>query len=370
MDKEKALYYLEHSFLSSLLLDEDVTDISYNGEEFFFVSNKFGRKKSNILVEPQIVKDFLRQIANIAEQQFSYTNPILDVSIGRYRINATHQSIGKINDVDVTTFSIRIGFYTSKIDDDSDFFNPVIVELLKTILLHRQSIVIGGITGSGKTELQKYLLRNMPPYERVIVIDNVLELDTIRGCNDIDLTCWKVDDKNPNISEGILIKNALRNNPDWLIVAEARDKEMVDVLNSSMTGLPIITTIHSLDCKSMPFRMARMVQRSDQKMDYGDALKDIFYHFHFYIYLKKKMVNKEVKRFVAEIGLYDNNGSYTSIYRKLNSGDKYNYLTESGLSLLNDFDLPNLIKEKFVNSEARKWKIIFWSLWLYHWLLV
>ena len=91
MDKEKGIQYLEHSFISSLLFDEDVTDISYNGKDFFYVSNKFGRKKSEISVEHQAVKDFLRQIANISEQQFSYTNPILDVSIGKYRINATHQ---------------------------------------------------------------------------------------------------------------------------------------------------------------------------------------------------------------------------------------------------------------------------------------
>ena len=351
MDKEKGIQYLEHSFISSLLFDEDVTDISYNGQDFFYVSNKFGRKKSDIAVEHQAVRDFLRQIANISEQQFSYTNPILDVSIGKYRINATHQSVGKINDNDVVTFSIRIASYVPKIRDDSDFFTPTLVELLKLIIKSKQSIVIGGITGSGKTELQKYLLRNMCNNERVIVIDNVMELDAVRDKEEIDLTCWKVDDKNPNVSGAILIKNALRNNPDWLIVAEARDKEMVDVLNSAMTGMPIITTIHTFDNKSMPFRMARLVQRSEQKMDYNDALKDIYYHFHFYIYLSKKIVDGEVKRFVSEVGYYDDDGVYSWIYKKIKGKDKYDYLPLNAIRFLDSYNEYPLFKKTFIKEE-------------------
>ena len=101
MDKSKAIYYIENSFLASLIKDEEVTDISYNGASIFYVSNMSGRKKSNIEVEQQVVRDFLRQISNLSEQQFSYTNPNLDITIGKYRINATHQSVGKIDNEDV-----------------------------------------------------------------------------------------------------------------------------------------------------------------------------------------------------------------------------------------------------------------------------
>ena len=103
MDKTKAIYYIENSFLASLIKDKEVTDISYNGESIYYVSNSLGRKKSNIEIEQQVVRDFLRQISNLSEQQFSFTNPNLDTSIGKYRINATHQSVGKINNEDVAS---------------------------------------------------------------------------------------------------------------------------------------------------------------------------------------------------------------------------------------------------------------------------
>lgn len=53
------------------------------------------------------------------------------------------------------------------------------------------------MTSSGKTEFQKYIIRNFKENVRVVVIDNVLELDAVRGECDIDLTCWKVDEKIP-----------------------------------------------------------------------------------------------------------------------------------------------------------------------------
>ena len=351
MDKARAIYYIEHSFISALLFDSEVTDISYNGVDIYYVKNTTGRKKSSIAVEHQLVKDFLRQIANVTEQQFSYSNPILDVSVGKYRINATHQSIGRINDDGVVTFSIRIASEKPRINDKSSFFTPEIICLIKKLLLNRQSIIIGGLTSSGKTEFQKYLLRNMNESERVIVIDNVLELDAVREDGKVDLTCWLADEKNPNASCGSLIKNALRNNPDWLILAEARDKEMVDVLNSAMTGAPIITTIHSRDVKSLPFRMGRMVQRSEQKMDYQEVLNDIYYHFHFYFYLTKKEKDGKIQRFISSIGYIDDSGEFTYLYRRINNQHRYYALPESSRALFSDDYESQLFNETFMKGE-------------------
>ena len=127
---------------------------------------------------------------------------------------------------------------------------------------------------------------------------------------------------------------------------------MVDVLNSAMTGMPIITTIHSFDNRSMPCRMARLVQRSEQKMDYDDALKDIYYHFHFYIYLSKKIVNGEVKRFVSEVGYYDDDGVYSCVFQRINGIVHYNYLPISALRFLESFSEYHLFKKVFIKEEV------------------
>ena len=121
MDKERAVSFIENSFLSTLVTNKDVTDISFNGQDIYYVSNSKGRCKSKIVIEHQVAKDFIRQVANIAEKQFSFTSPVLDTSIGRYRINATHQSIGRIMDEGVLTFSIRIASAEERINRFSGY---------------------------------------------------------------------------------------------------------------------------------------------------------------------------------------------------------------------------------------------------------
>ncbi|HPS19074.1 MAG TPA: ATPase, T2SS/T4P/T4SS family, partial [Bacilli bacterium] len=173
MDINKALSYIENSFLSSLLQDEDITDISFNGEKIFYLHNHFGRKLAFIDVEMTEIKDFIRQIANLTDQQFSYQIPILDVSVGKYRLNAVHQSIGRIGKESSLTFSLRIASSMPRITDNTSFLSLELIDLFEVLIKSKVSIVIGGLTGSGKTEFQKYLLRKIPNHMRIILIDNV-----------------------------------------------------------------------------------------------------------------------------------------------------------------------------------------------------
>ena len=77
MDIDKTITFLENSFLKDLFTKEDITDISYNGQDIYYVDNFLGRLKSNISITKQEAKDFVRQIANLTEKQFSFQNPNL-----------------------------------------------------------------------------------------------------------------------------------------------------------------------------------------------------------------------------------------------------------------------------------------------------
>ena len=59
MDVNKIITFIETSFLSDLLEQESVTDISYNGESIYYLDNNLGRKKRDTQVEPQLVRDFI-----------------------------------------------------------------------------------------------------------------------------------------------------------------------------------------------------------------------------------------------------------------------------------------------------------------------
>lgn len=298
---EKLKEFLETSFISPLLEKEGITDISYNGEYIFYQSNKYGRRKSEIDVTPSQVASFLRQIANYSEKQFSFLDPILDVSFSRYRINATFLSLTRVRNKKSYSFSIRIAYEGSALENDDSFFGGNSKRILLKAIKNKQSIVIGGETGAGKTELQKYLLMRLEPSSRIIVIDNVEELEMVRADDNLDLTSWVVDERNKKASYASLIKNALRNNPDYLVLAESRGEEMLDALNCVMSGHPIITTMHAKDIKAMPYRMARMAMMGEKKLEYDDLLGDIYHHFSLFVYVKRELIDGQVRRFIDAI---------------------------------------------------------------------
>jgi len=295
--------YIANSFLETLIKEDSVTDISFNGKELFFLDNIKGRQKADISPTKVEALNFIRQIANISEKQFSFSEPLLDVSLGRYRINAVHSSITKVDDEKTVSFSLRIASIRNRILDDPSFMNNDEKEYLLKLLKNKESIVVAGSTGSGKTELQKYLLLSLEKYVRVIVIDNIQELESLMNKEDLDLTYWQVS---PNMKERTfisLIKNALRCNPDWLVISEARGEEMNDVLQSVVSGHPIITTLHAETIEEVPSRMARMIQLSNQTQNYDDLLHDIYKNFRNYVFVKRTIdSNGEVHRYISSIG--------------------------------------------------------------------
>ena len=352
MDKLKALQFIESSFLKDLLIDSDVTDISYNGAFIFYLHNFKGRQKLKETISEDKTRDFIRQIANLCEKQFSIQTPTLDVSVGRFRINAIHQSIAKRNNEGRINFSIRIASTKPIITDESTFLNAELISLFKVLLRSNVSIAIGGITGSGKTEFQKYLISSLPDNSRIIVIDNVLELDSLNIAN-LDINIWQVDEKNKEASIQLLVKNALRSNPDWLIVAESRGKEMVEVLNSAMTGHPIITTFHAFDIESMPKRMARMVMMNEQKQDYEMVLEDINYNFRFYVYLKREINGDDkVLRYISEVAEIDEKGYKNTLYSFKKGRKWFGKVRSSTLERLN-YEDNQLFIDTFVKEEKQ-----------------
>lgn len=332
----KIISFIESSFLYELITDEEITDISFNGDSLFYLHNKKGRKKSQICISNNDAKDFVRQIANLSEKQFSFQNPSLDVSAGKYRLNAVHNSIARYGDDEAITFSMRIASSKPRITDESDFLTIRLVKLLELLIKSNISIVIGGITGSGKTEFQKYLINKMEEAMRIIVIDNVLELSQGQANSNADINVWQIDDRNTSNSIQSLVRNALRSNPDWVIVAESRGGEMLEILNSAMTGHPIITTIHARSVDNMLARIVRMVMMNDKRSDYKEVLEDVSDSFPIHIFLKRKILkNGQVKRFIDSINFVDGKGKIVPIYRHKEKAHLFFPLPEE---LLNLFD--------------------------------
>ena len=328
MDIEKSIAVFESFIPKEIREDINLTDISYNGKHLFVTDNIKGTHKANLNISQQEALSFVRQIANLMEKQFSYTHPFINVSFGRYRLSAAYQSIGIIDDMNTLTFSVRFAQSVSLIDKESNFLNKKIIVILLRILSLRESIVICGAAGSGKTELLKYLINLIPLNDKGIILDNTGELSFD---NEKNLIMWRFDDLNATSSLNTLIKNALRNNPTWFIVSETLGEEMSEILNAVMTGHSLITTFHSRDALSAPKRMARLISKHSLNINVKHTLDDINYHIHFYIFLDKKDGENGTERFIESISYCDEKGHFYELVKR--NGDSYLY-----------FDWPDFMK--------------------------
>ncbi len=354
MDGTKLLNYIENSFLSPILSIDDLTDISYNGSKLFYMTNSYGRTVCDIPFEKKEIKDFIRQIANLSEKLFSFSNPILDVAVSQYRINAVHDSIARYIDEETITFSIRI-IKDTLLAKDNPYMNiSPLIELFKVLLINKISIVIGGETGSGKSELQKLIISLLEVNNRVIIIDNCLELNNAQKHFPLDTTIWLSSDLVNRLSTSKLINVALRNNPDWLIVAEAKQNEIYDIVNSVSTGHPLITTIHSFDALNINEKMASLLIAQNKNITFENALEFINHHFQIFIHVKTIFIESSgVIRYIDSIVLNEN-GEKIEIFSNNLKQLKYSKIPSNFLKKLTNYKQFKDFYKYFVKEDKNE----------------
>jgi pilus assembly protein CpaF len=119
-------------------------------------------------------------------------------------------------------------------------------EFLQACVATRLNIIISGGTSSGKTTMLNILSSFIPPNERIITIEDAVELQLKQK------HVVRLETKNPNVDGSgemttrILVRNALRMRPDRIVVGEVRSGEAMDMLQAMNTGhTGSLTTIHA-----------------------------------------------------------------------------------------------------------------------------
>ena len=298
------LDFIQKSFLGSINLKE-YTDITYNGQYLYAVSRKKRKERLNINLSNEEVGDFLSHIANILGKNFNTLNPFLDISFLTYRLSAVHPIIAKERKGGVYTFSLRIYQKELVIDtSNTSYCTKDVFELLKKLIENNISILISGKTGSGKTELQKFLVGYMKDDTRVILIEDEYETFLKELYPRLDIVSWVTFNNQEEIAKDIrkLIKVALRNNPEWLIISEVRGDEAKELYTSLTTGHPLITTIHS---KSAYKSIERLAYLMDIPLDNKILFNDLIDYLNIGIHMDKYIDEEgNTIRYIKEIVEY------------------------------------------------------------------
>lgn len=109
----------------------------------------------------------------------------------------------------------------------------------------RKNILVSGGTSTGKTTFLNALLREIPPEERLILIEDTPELQ-VRNENHIGLVSVRGALGEANIETDDLLTASLRLRPDRIILGELRGREAYSFLRAVNTGHPgSMTTVHA-----------------------------------------------------------------------------------------------------------------------------
>lgn len=117
---------------------------------------------------------------------------------------------------------------------------------LREAVRTKQNIVISGGTSTGKTSLLNFLCRYCDPKERIITIEDTIELlPPVENLVQLQARTANVEGVG-EITLRELLQSALRMRPDRIIVGECRGGEVLDMLQALNTGHPgSLTTVHA-----------------------------------------------------------------------------------------------------------------------------
>jgi pilus assembly protein CpaF len=139
-------------------------------------------------------------------------------------------------------------------------FSQEAVEFMSASIGQRKNIVISGGTGTGKTTVLNALSAFIPESERIITIEDPIELKLQqRHIVAMEARSANIEGRNA-VTQRELVRNALRMRPDRIIVGEVRGQEAFDMMQAMNTGHEgSMTTVHANSERDALSRIENMV---------------------------------------------------------------------------------------------------------------
>ncbi|MBE5941510.1 MAG: CpaF family protein [Lachnospiraceae bacterium] len=248
--------------LSSLLEDEEITEIMINGYNHIFIEKRgVLHEASEFFRSEERLHNVIQQIVGSCNRIVNETVPIVDARLSDgSRINVVLPPVA-LDGAVMTIRKFSKDFFTIDKLIALHTITEEAAHFLESLVFAKYNIFVSGGTGAGKTSLLNVLSNFIPANERVITIEDSAELQ-IQGIPNI----VRLETRNANvegenaITMSVLIKTALRMRPDRIIVGEVRDGAAMDMINSMLTGHDgSLSTGHGNSAKEMLLRLQTMV---------------------------------------------------------------------------------------------------------------
>jgi pilus assembly protein CpaF len=252
---------LGHGPLQRLLDDPSVTEIMVNGPDMVYVeqNGKLTRVPVHFTSEEQLRRVIERIVSRVG-RRIDESSPLVDARLADgSRVNAV------IPPLAFSGSSLTIRKFSKdpfRVNDLIAFgtLSPEMAELLRACVEARLNVIVSGGTGTGKTTLLNVLSSFIPEGERIVTIEDAVELQLQQE------HVVRLESRPPNIegkgeiSIRELVRNSLRMRPDRIVVGEVRGGESLDMLQAMNTGHDgSLSTVHANSPRDAIARLETLV---------------------------------------------------------------------------------------------------------------
>jgi pilus assembly protein CpaF len=251
--------------LETLLEDDDVTDILANGPFDIYVERHGKLEKTGARFrDPQHLVNIAQRIATAIGRRVDEASPMVDARLADgSRVNIVLPPL-VLNGGTISIRKFPKRSLTLDMMVQQENLSLEIARLLQIAARSRLNILISGGTGSGKTTLLNAVSQQIDRDERVITVEDAVEL-RLQQPHIVQM------ETRPSNIEGIgqvaqreLVRNALRMRPDRIIVGEVRGAEAFDMLQAMNTGHDgSMSTVHANSPRDALYRVENMVMMAN-----------------------------------------------------------------------------------------------------------
>jgi flagellar protein FlaI len=257
----KLLYYFFRNFfgfgpIDSLLVDPYLEDISCDGYDIpiYAFHSKYGGLPTNVKFSKNELDTLVLLLGQKSGKHVSYATPLIDATLpDGSRIQLTY---GLEVTTRGSTFTIRKFKAEPFTPIDLISFgtlNSGILAYYWLLIENKMSFMVIGETAAGKTTTMNALMMFIPPEDKVVSIEDTREIQLHHENWIPGVTRSGIEGQDIEMYD--LLRAALRQRPDYIIVGEVRGAEAQTLFQAMSTGHAAYSTFHSGDVQQLIYRL-------------------------------------------------------------------------------------------------------------------
>jgi type IV secretion system protein TrbB len=299
MDRGNAKMAVEATMKSAgifdLLFDSSLTEIMINPDGKLWVDRVGkGMEDTGRKIPPEHVEAIIRCVASYNHTVCHENLPLLEadlIDFGYARFQGVLPPASLAPAISIRRKAI-LNYSLDDLCQKKGMLTKDQAAIIRRAVTGKKNIIVSGDASTGKTTLANGLLKEFADSDRVVTLEDTMELET-----SIIKNCFPLRTMNGTVSMDALLRTALRLRPDRVLIGEVRGKEawsLLKVLSSGHSGG--LCTIHAFGGKRTLVRLEQIVLEASIREIPRELIGDVI---DLDIHLKKD--TKTGKRWVDKI---------------------------------------------------------------------